>query len=202
MRPSCQTLSNASSMFSMMAAVGVDLSMFEVICSDKKVPTRAFVEEVTTGLRNIGNTVGFVENGLLLFKGKKTSDYYEEISSVVSEEWFAKTLHNLPENASAVINYFFYVRANRDEARATTSVFRKPTHIDRYLHNKSNHHPSQKNTVVRTLVERARRICSEEQLQKELDHLSQALRCNGYPENILTVPSRVNLDPGIRMTGK
>ncbi|GJQ69652.1 hypothetical protein Trydic_g5208, partial [Trypoxylus dichotomus] len=36
--------------------------------------------------------------------------------------------------------------------------------------------------VGRTLVERARRVCSEEQLRKELD---QALRCNGYPVNII-----------------
>ncbi|GJQ74604.1 hypothetical protein Trydic_g21461 [Trypoxylus dichotomus] len=96
---------------------------------------------------------------------------------------------------------FLDVRSNRDQARATTSVLRKPTHTDRYLHNYSNHYPGQKNTVVRTLVERSRRVCTEEQLKEKLDHLRQALRCNGYPEDV-TVPSRVNVDPGTIMIGK
>ncbi|GJQ82611.1 hypothetical protein Trydic_g19635 [Trypoxylus dichotomus] len=39
---------------------------------------------------------------------------------------------------------------NRDRARATTGVFRTPTHTDSYLHNQSNHHPGQKNTMVCT----------------------------------------------------
>ncbi|GJQ85082.1 hypothetical protein Trydic_g15241 [Trypoxylus dichotomus] len=49
----------------------------------------------------------------------------------------------------------------------------------------SNHHPRQKNVVVSTLVEGARRVCSKKQLHKVLDHLRQALWYNGYPENII-----------------
>ncbi|GJQ86498.1 hypothetical protein Trydic_g10400 [Trypoxylus dichotomus] len=74
---------------------------------------------------------------------------------------------------------FLGVRVNRDQASAITSVFRKLTQSDRYLHSNSNHHPRQKNRVVCTLVDRARRVYSKEQLQEELDHLKQALRCNG-----------------------
>ncbi|GJQ78547.1 hypothetical protein Trydic_g11659 [Trypoxylus dichotomus] len=55
---------------------------------------------------------------------------------------------------------FLDVRVNRDQVRATTSVFRKPTQTGRYLHNQPNHHPGQKNMVVRTLVERARKANS------------------------------------------
>ncbi|GJQ75820.1 hypothetical protein Trydic_g17889 [Trypoxylus dichotomus] len=59
---------------------------------------QAFVEGITTGLKNpsgkghrlirlhIGNIGGFVENGLLLFEGKKTSDYHEEMNCIVFEE--------------------------------------------------------------------------------------------------------------------
>ncbi|KAK9675311.1 hypothetical protein QE152_g40458 [Popillia japonica] len=49
-----------------------------------------------------------------------------------------------------------------------------------YLNNESNHRPRQKNGVVKTLVEQARKVCSPEQLEGEFDHLRQALRCNGY----------------------
>ena len=39
-------------------------------------------------------------------------------------------------------------------------VYRKPTHTNRYLHKQLNHHPSQKRAVLKTLVDRARRICA------------------------------------------
>lgn len=60
------------------------------------------------------------------------------------------------------------------------TVYRKPTHTDRYLHALSNHHPSQKYGVIRTLTERARRICEPENLQAELEHLKTAFEANGY----------------------
>ena len=60
------------------------------------------------------------------------------------------------------------------------SVYRKPTHTDRYLHNSSFHHPSVKSSVTRTLVQRAHKICDQEHLQDELQHISTALHLNGY----------------------
>ncbi|KAK9890114.1 hypothetical protein WA026_008924 [Henosepilachna vigintioctopunctata] len=60
------------------------------------------------------------------------------------------------------------------------TVYRKPTHTDRYLHALSNHHQSQKYGVIRTLTERARRICEPENLQSELEHLRTAFEANGY----------------------
>ena len=42
-------------------------------------------------------------------------------------------------------------------------VYRKPTHTDRYLHYKSFHHPSIKNSVFnKTLINRAKTICEGE----------------------------------------
>ncbi|KAJ4425918.1 hypothetical protein ANN_27544 [Periplaneta americana] len=38
------------------------------------------------------------------------------------------------------------------------SVYRKPTHTDRYLHKSSNHHPGQKRAMMKTLIERAQKI--------------------------------------------
>ena len=62
------------------------------------------------------------------------------------------------------------------------TVYRKPTHTDRYLHRASNHHPAQKYGIIKTLSERATRICEPEELNTELTHLYAAFRANGYSE--------------------
>ncbi|XP_068083584.1 uncharacterized protein [Anabrus simplex] len=59
-------------------------------------------------------------------------------------------------------------------------VYRKPTHTDRYLNKNSNHHPGQKRAMMKTLVDRALRVCEPEYIEKELRHLDLALQTNGY----------------------
>ena len=68
------------------------------------------------------------------------------------------------------------------DGRLDTTVYRKPTHTDQYLHWDSHHTISSKYSVVGTLHHRARTICSNNQLlQQEEDHLTEALiKCN-YP---------------------
>ncbi|XP_067682687.1 uncharacterized protein [Haliotis asinina] len=51
-----------------------------------------------------------------------------------------------------------------------TSVYRKPTHTDQYIHFKSNHPPKVKTGVISTLTRRAKNICSAN-LHEEIEHL-------------------------------
>ncbi|KAJ4427431.1 hypothetical protein ANN_25053 [Periplaneta americana] len=60
------------------------------------------------------------------------------------------------------------------------SVYRKPTHTDRYLHKSSNHHPGQKRAMMKTLIERAQKISEPQHLRQEMAHLRAALSSNGY----------------------
>ncbi|XP_038064046.1 uncharacterized protein LOC119734578 [Patiria miniata] len=60
------------------------------------------------------------------------------------------------------------------------SVYRKPTHTDRYLHQRSFHHPSIKSSVNRTLVQRAFEVCDQDNLKRELKHIQTSLQRNGY----------------------
>ncbi|XP_019878988.2 uncharacterized protein LOC109606905 [Aethina tumida] len=60
------------------------------------------------------------------------------------------------------------------------TVYRKPTHTDRYQRKLSNHHPSQKQGVIKTLTERAKRICAPDHLAEEQEHLEETLQANGY----------------------
>ena len=64
-----------------------------------------------------------------------------------------------------------------------TSVYRKPTHTDRYLDFNSNHPKSAKHAVVRALTDRAKNVCSSpELLAEEMDHLGKVLKYNNYPK--------------------
>ncbi|XP_025997501.2 uncharacterized protein LOC113005826 [Solenopsis invicta] len=71
------------------------------------------------------------------------------------------------------------VRRNRDDTLGHR-VYRKPTHIDRYLHATSHHYPSQKNSVISSLVYRALTVSEPTFLDKKLQHLNQTLTKNGY----------------------
>ena len=60
------------------------------------------------------------------------------------------------------------------------TVYRKPTHTNRYLSAFSHHHPAQIRSVAYTLATRSRRIADADNLQNELDTLRDALMSNGY----------------------
>ena len=63
-----------------------------------------------------------------------------------------------------------------------STVYRKPTHTDRYLDYNSNHPISAKICVIHTLIHRAKQVCSTpEFLAKEMDHLHKFLQDNHYP---------------------
>ena len=63
-----------------------------------------------------------------------------------------------------------------------STVYRKPTHTDKYLDYNSNHPISAKLSVIHTLIHRAKQACSTpEFLAKEMDHLYRVLWDNHYP---------------------
>ena len=74
----------------------------------------------------------------------------------------------------------------RRDGSLDVSVYRKPTHTDRYLHFESHHPTHVKRGVVRCLHDRARGVIStQDNLQKEVDHLARVLKQNGYPANFI-----------------
>ena len=68
------------------------------------------------------------------------------------------------------------------DGKLDVTVYRKPTHTDRYLHFSSHHPTHVKKGLVRCLYDRARNITKEaSNLEAEKAHLSGALKRNGYP---------------------
>ena len=83
----------------------------------------------------------------------------------------------------------------------STSVYRKPTHTDLYLHWESHHPLPSKYSVIGTLQHRANTICSSPQLlQKEEEHLQQALMRCQYPNWALNKIKYKMRNPGTRAT--
>ena len=77
-----------------------------------------------------------------------------------------------------------------EDGMLTSTVYRKPTHTDRYLHYTSHHPVHVKRGVVRSLYDRARRVTNmESDLGREEDHLHRVFSNNGYPEAIIRAGS-------------
>ena len=63
-----------------------------------------------------------------------------------------------------------------------TTVYRKSTHTDQYLHWDSNHFITAKLSVYNTLAYRAKVISSNQQvLNKKMEHIRTALHCCHFP---------------------
>jgi hypothetical protein len=71
-------------------------------------------------------------------------------------------------------------------SRTETTVYRKPSHSDRYTHFTTTQAWREKIITITTLRERAEIYCSTDELkQKELQHLENTFTQNGYPKQII-----------------
>ena len=76
---------------------------------------------------------------------------------------------------------------HRSDRKLTTTVYRKPTHTDRYLPYDSHHPRSAKCSVVASLLKRAEDVITSE-LEKEAEshRIELELKRNGYPQSFIT----------------
>ena len=64
----------------------------------------------------------------------------------------------------------------------STTVYRKATHMDQYLHWDSNHHITAKQSVFNTLAHRAKKVSSsQDSMDKELEHIKSAIKHCQFP---------------------
>ena len=114
--------------------------------------------------------------------------YVDDIIKEHSESKFHDTLNAVDPKISFTIETengqisFLDTLITRKNGAVTIGVYRKPTHTDRYLDFNSNHELKHKISTASTLLNRALNLPSTaEGSRKELTHVSNALKSNGYP---------------------
>ena len=80
---------------------------------------------------------------------------------------------------------FLDVQVTRSLEGLTTSVYRKPTHTDRYIPFHSHHHQRTITGVLRCMRDRAHRICDPTCKKPELQHLQHVFQANGFPKELV-----------------
>ena len=81
---------------------------------------------------------------------------------------------------------FLDVQVTRSPDGLITSVYRKPTHTDRYIPFHSHHHQRTTTGVLRCMRDRAHQICSNTTREPELERLKEVFQANGFPEDLVT----------------
>ncbi|KFD60687.1 hypothetical protein M514_10612, partial [Trichuris suis] len=82
----------------------------------------------------------------------------------------------------------------RDECGLKTTVYRKPTHSNRYLHFSTSHSRWVMRGIITGMVDRAISVCDKEFLAAELRHIKATFLYNGYPPGLISsvVRQRIN----------
>lgn len=82
---------------------------------------------------------------------------------------------------------FLDVQVTKTEDGLGTSVYRKPTHSDKYVHFNSNHPPQVKTGIISTLCRRAQNISkTQTEERKKIDHINDVFtNYNNYPHHLV-----------------
>ena len=83
------------------------------------------------------------------------------------------------------LHFLDILLSRKEDGSLAHKVYRKKTHIDKYIRYDSHHHPTQKIGVINSLTIRAKRISDAAHLDCELEHLVKVFKDNGYNENLI-----------------
>ena len=121
----------------------------------------------------------FVDDTFIIIQRSQKDNFLQHLNAIDDNIHF--TCEEADEDGS--IAFLDVLITPAEDGRLNTSVYKKATHTDQYLHWDSHHAITSKYSVVGTLFYRARTICSNpRQLQREEKHLYQSLRKCKYPD--------------------
>jgi hypothetical protein len=126
----------------------------------------------------------FVDDSFLIIKKDDLENFFMLLNSLDSQLKDIKFTKEI-ENTEGCLS-FLDLNIKRIGHCLETSIYRKPTHSNRYLNFNSYHSLENKKSVIRTLINRAfTHISNPEILNIELEFITNILKNNNYPNNII-----------------
>ena len=123
---------------------------------------------------------------------RSVDDSFTYFDSVEQCDTFVHHLNNLQPALKYTCEHehdnklaFLDVQVEKSNNSVVTSVYRKPTFTGQYIVYDSYCSHQYKVNLVRNLVGRAKRLCSETKLDDELEFLRSIFLKNGYPHDLL-----------------
>ena len=124
----------------------------------------------------------YVDDTLTALPKGQIQKFHQHLNSIECSIQFT-----IEEESEGALPFLDTQIIHHDDGTLSTTVFRKKTHTDRYLDFESHHPLAHKVAVARTLLTRADRICTDfPDKAREKERVTQALRVNGYPRELVT----------------
>ena len=128
----------------------------------------------------------YVDDTFVVINYNFVDEFHEHLNSIHPDIQF--TMEKARDNALPFLDVLV---EKTPEGAVKTSVYRKPTHTDQYLHYNFYQPIQHKAAVVKTLVHRAKTIPNNENsCQQEITHIKESLLNNGYPASFINKHSQ------------
>jgi hypothetical protein len=115
----------------------------------------------------------FVDDGYGMFRDRQHAEEFQSYINSLSSDLEYTLEHQRTDGSLPFLDVIIH-------ADRSTSIYRKPTHTNIYLHYNSCAPERTKDGVIRSLTRRAHRICSTKHLEAELQLLRDTFLKNGY----------------------
>ena len=119
----------------------------------------------------------FVDDTFVINKAEHSQDLLQHINNQDPHIQF--TVEPTQQGSLPFLNTLVIIEPDNT---FITTIYRKPTHADQYLHWDSNHHITAKQSVFNTLEHRAKTVSSsQDKMDRELQHIKTALQHCQFP---------------------
>ena len=138
-----------------------------------------FMEGFEVKALSISLWLRFVDDTFVITKAEHSQELLHHINS--QDPYIQFTVEPTQQGSLPFLDTLVTIEPNNT---FSTTVSRKPTHTDQYLHWESNHHITAKQNVYNILAHRAKKIVSSSQgtVDKELQHIKTALQACQFPK--------------------
>ena len=138
----------------------------------------------------------YVDDTFVILKTAHKEEFFHHLNGI--EEKIQFTAENTRADGS--LPFLDTLVTVEEDGSLSTSIYRKPTHTNQYLHWDSHHSIANKYNVINSLLHRANNIRSnQEQKKEELTHIEEALTICKYPSWAI---QRVKLKKNIQQQNK